>query len=370
LATLIAAVQILLLVLWVLHQKQATKATLPSAILNLVVSVTLPVISWAEDALSLRPSTLLASYLSSTAVLDLAQARTLWLAWEVPLLPSTFSASIGLKILLLVLELQSKRSSFLPQHKSLPTESTSGIVNRSLLWWTTGLLKQGYRGQIELESLPPVDHELRSELLGEKMRQAWDARLRPERRLEFMWASLFALWWPCCQAMAPRLAMIGFSYAQPFLISAALAMLSAPWDDTMEAKSSGLLAATVLVYVGIAISKQFSDHRLSRVVTMVRGMTVSLVHDHALQVQSGPHDLATTITLMSTDAEAMAESITRLHEILARAVEIPIGLYLLARHLGWACGKLTIEPFSSRIFSVLDPHMDEQRQSLSVADSL
>lgn len=343
LATLLAAGQILLLVLWVSHTGHATNTTIPSSVLNVIVSVILPAVSWAEDAFSFRPSTLLSSFLLSTAVLDVAQARTLWLASNKPLLPSVFSTIIALKVLLLVLELRSKTSSLLPQYRGLPAESTSGIVSRSFLWWMIGLLRKGYKGQIKLESLFPVDHALQSDILGERIRRAWDARAKPERRLELFWASLSALWWPCCQATVPRLAMIGFYYAQPFVMAAAVTLLSEPWDNSVKGKSYGLLAATALVYVGIAITKQLSDHRLSRVVTMVRGMTVSLVHDHALQVQSGEHDLAATITLMSTDAEAMAESITRLHEILARMIEIPIGVYLLARHLGWTCGKPIID---------------------------
>ncbi len=60
--------------------------------------------------------------------------------------------------------------------------------------------------------------------------------------------------WPLLAAIFPRLCLIGFSFAQPFLINRAILFANSP--DTLENRNVGygLVGAYFLVYIGIAVS--------------------------------------------------------------------------------------------------------------------
>jgi ATP-binding cassette, subfamily C (CFTR/MRP), member 1 len=51
----------------------------------------------------------------------------------------------------------------------------------------------------------------------------------------------------------PRLCLVGFNYAQPFLISSAIAFVSQPIKDQNKNDGYGLIGATGLIYLGIAV---------------------------------------------------------------------------------------------------------------------
>lgn len=58
-------------------------------------------------------------------------------------------------------------------------------------------------------------------------------------------------------AVPPRLCMIGFTYAQPFLISRAIDLMLEPRNTMSNNEGYGLIAATALIYLGIAVCTQF-----------------------------------------------------------------------------------------------------------------
>jgi ATP-binding cassette subfamily C (CFTR/MRP) protein 1 len=64
------------------------------------------------------------------------------------------------------------------------------------------------------------------------------------------------------KAILPRLALIGFTYAQPFLITAALNFLSMPASKRNVDHAYGLICATALIYLGIAVSLKTSAYTM------------------------------------------------------------------------------------------------------------
>lgn len=310
---------------------------MPAAALNLLVAVQTFGLSWVEDTRSVRPSSLLNAYLFLTLLLDLAQARTLWLRQTNTAIAAVFSASIAAKAALLFLESRNKRRHLVARYRELPPEATSGILNRSVLWWLNGLFRRGYRALISFDSLWLLDEELTSDRISNKIQRAWERRRIPERRAEFPWAICRALWWPIAQAAIPRIFLILFTFAQPLLISGALYLLSHPRDQMSGVLGQALVGATVLLYIGLAVSRLLYEHRLYRAVTMARGATVSLIYSRALLIRDGLYDEAASITLMSTDTDRVVAVLESLFELWARAIELVVGIYLLARQLGWVC---------------------------------
>jgi len=80
--------------------------------------------------------------------LDIARARTRRLLPEYPareVVAGIFTASVGVKAVVIVLEGLGKRSILLEAWREASRESTSGVFNRSLFWWLNGLLVSGSR---------------------------------------------------------------------------------------------------------------------------------------------------------------------------------------------------------------------------------
>jgi ATP-binding cassette subfamily C (CFTR/MRP) protein 1 len=338
-AAVFASLQLVLLVLQVrlLGRGRGLSVSVAAAVVNLVASLHILALSWAEDARSVRPSSLITVYLLLSLVFDVPQARTRWLLGTHSSLAAVFTASIGAKVVLLALECINKRRYLQSEYRSLPPESTSGILNRSLLWWLNDLFNRGYRTLLPFDALYVLDRELTSDALGEKIARAWAQRRVPERRFEYPLVVCRALWWPILQIIIPRLFLVGFTFAQPFLITSALDLLIQPHNQVTRDQGYGLIGATALVYVGLAVSTLLFEHCLYRAITMFRGATVLLIHQHTLEIRDGAYDASAAITLMSTDTDSVIKATERVNEVWARAIEVAVGIYLLARQLGWPC---------------------------------
>ncbi|KAF3026419.1 hypothetical protein E8E14_010909 [Neopestalotiopsis sp. 37M] len=338
-STVLAVLQVSLIVLWCnLPPEGRTRASVPSAALNLVAAVELSALTWIEDVRSVRPSSLLNIYLIFTIFFDAVQVRTLYLLSTANnALSAAFASAIAVKVVLLFLEAGRKTAYLMPRYKSLPPESTSSIINRSFLWWVNDLFYSGLRSVLTSDDLYVLDGKLASASLHADIAQAWWRRAKPERRFEFPWAACRALWRPLLLVIFPRLCMIGFTFAQPFLISATLSLLSEPSDQQSTNAGYGIIGATALVYLGLAVSTLNYNQNLYRFVTMFRGATVSLIYEHALAISSEAYDESGALTLMSTDVDRIILCLIDLNECWARTIEVIVGITLLALQLGWVC---------------------------------
>lgn len=336
-AAVLAGIQLALLVLWSIDTAGQTKASLPLAVLDLIVATQFLALTWMEDTRSVRPSSLLNTYLLFTLLLDLAQARTLWLRKFSTAISGLFTARIATKASLLVLEAQSKRNYLKAIYQALPPESIGGILNRSLLWWVNGLFRHGFRSLLTIEDLYVLDRRLSSIHLRAKVQKAWDARRKPERRFEFPLVICKALWRQLLYAAVPRVFLIGFTFAQPFLISRLLNFLAGPDDQKTANVGYGLIGATALIYLGLAVSSLHYNQNIYRFITMFRGATVSCIYDHLLVLPDATYDKSGALTLMDTDVERIAQVLTELNECWARSIEVIVGVTLLALQLGWVC---------------------------------
>jgi hypothetical protein len=62
---------------------------------------------------------------------------------------------------------------------------------------------------------------------------------------------------PLALMVFPRICLIGFNYAQPFLISSAITFVSQPIEAQNKNDGYGLIAAAGLIYFGIAVCADF-----------------------------------------------------------------------------------------------------------------
>lgn len=290
-----------------------------------------------EDARSIKPSTTISLYLLLTGILDVPQARTLWLYRTYDVNAALFSAAIATKLLLLGLESTEKRPHLLPNFQNLPYEATSGILSRGFMWWLNRTFKKGYSNTLSMKDLDVLDDSMLSSQLREKTLAAWKRRKRPERKLEVPLAVCKALWPQLVAICVPRLILIGFTFAQPFLIAKTLNMLSRKVSKTSSIQAVIITSATAFVFIGLAVLRLHYSQQVTRFIVMFRGAAVAIIYESALRIQDGVYDEATAVTLMSTDIDQIAGSLTQINECWARLIEVILGIVLLARELGYIC---------------------------------
>ena len=67
-------------------------------------------------------------------------------------------------------------------------------------------------------------------------------------------ATVSSLRWGYLSCIFPRLCFIGFEFAQPFLITRAINYVSEPVTSETKNEGYGLIAATAIIYIGLAVS--------------------------------------------------------------------------------------------------------------------
>lgn len=171
-ALLLSGIQLALLVCWSTNN-YVTRATVPSAVLSFLASFAILFLSRLEYSRSVQPSFILSIYLLASAVFDAIQVRTLFLRHDKPEILGLFTTNIAVKLVLLILECQSKQKFLRPPYNNYSPEATSGILNRSFFWWINPILATGFRKLITLDDLFVTDSSLNSEILLDEMQISW-----------------------------------------------------------------------------------------------------------------------------------------------------------------------------------------------------
>ncbi|TVY88460.1 ABC transporter [Lachnellula willkommii] len=360
-ALLLVGVQLGLLIAWA--PQPPTRATVPSSVLSLLAALAILFLSLLEHSRAVQPSFLVNIYLLVSLSFDAVQTRTLYLRHEKGTILGLFTANIAIKATLLLLESKNKRRCLNPPYNSYPPEAISGVFNRSFFWWLNPTLANGFRKLLTLDDLFKTDNNLLSRPLQERARHYWD-KYRTSSRFALLYTIFQCIRLPLAYVVFPRLCLIGFNYTQPFLISSAIAYVSLPIEEQNKNVGYGLIGATGLIYLGIALSTANYTHQMYRAVTTFRGSTVSLIYAKTLELQAEVYDESTALTLMSTDIDRLSTSLEAACEIWARAIELAIGLWLLERQLGWICvAPLLIVAgsifFSSKVATRVGPRQRE-----------
>ncbi|THY61419.1 putative ABC transporter [Aureobasidium pullulans] len=353
LTSLLTITQLALLISWTTQAHIQTTATIPALCLGLIVSSAMFFLSALTHTRSMRPSSLTSVYLLFSAIFDAAQARTIFLHRISTVLSSLMCLAIALKLALLISESWNKRSWLPSEYKALSPEATSGIVSRGLLWWLNPFFLIGFRTLFAQEDIYAIDPEMRSQGIGRKLEELFRQGLgastpsilnddaNSSAPLPSLWTlpkACFRCFWVDIAAMIPtRLALVGFTYAQTFLFTRAINYLS--HQERLENNTGyGLIAATFIIYVGIAVSTALYQQQITRIMTKLRGALITMIYDRMLVISDGAKKDGAALTLIST--ESLANSMShgpeslRLHGLLYRQVGavciVPVILTLVA----------------------------------------
>ena len=215
------------------------------------------------------------------------------------------------------------------------------------------MLIQGYQILIQPDQLGAIKEDFASdELLNALKRSYTKGRLSNLRRIEFvilmpntgyqkshrlMKSCLIALMSSVLAPVLPRLALMAFRYSQPFLFEAIISFAQKPAFERSQNDGYGLIAATGLLYLSLAISLTYYQHKTFQLVTRLRGALVSLLYLKTLT--SPPQSLTerAPVTLMSVDVDGITSAAPNAHEIWASPVEIGVAVWLLQRQIGVMC---------------------------------
>ncbi|GKZ33772.1 hypothetical protein AbraIFM66950_003807 [Aspergillus brasiliensis] len=254
-AVCLVALQIASVVEWARHD--LVRTAIPAVALSLVDALSIAILSTIEHDRSVRPSSLLSIYLLLSTLFDAVQVRTLFIRHYPSSLGALSATTVALKLLLLALEAQNKRSYLKEPHLAIPPESTSGVFARTVFWWLNRLFVNGFRKLLTLEDLFPTDQDLDSGSLRRKIGRAWKLYQSSQTR-SLIFASFTSLRWAVLRTIFPRLCLIGFSYAQTFFIQRALEHLQRPNTQLIRNEGYGLIGAAALIYGGIAVCNRIA----------------------------------------------------------------------------------------------------------------
>ncbi|KAH7025269.1 ABC transporter [Microdochium trichocladiopsis] len=342
-AVSLAALNIALVGLWARDGGYAvtnTRASTANAVLAFVASVAVCALTWLEHDRSRRPASLLSIYLYLSVLLDLARTRTLWLLDPgSSAIAALFTTTLVMRLVTAALESFQKGASANIDDKVSTPEAIRGPLSTATFTWLLPLLRGGYRKVFSVNDLYPVDEWLSSKDLHETLQREWEKvpnKAAPNALL-FTWLRVFAgaFWAPA----VPRLFIIAFTYAQPFLIQAAVEFASAPKGMPYDNYGYGLIGAFFLVYAGMAISVGQFYWRLRRMISMTRSSVVGLIFNESLLID--PHGPGANplgaLTLANADTDAAQQGLYQAHDLWSSIVEIVIADYLIWRQMGAAC---------------------------------
>ena len=88
--------------------------------------------------------------------------------------------------------------------------------------------------------------------------------------------------------VGPRIALIGFTFCQPFLINSTLSHLQEPSTTRDPNIGYGLIGATIIIYTGMALSTALYWYYHERSMWMARGALASAIYRKTTEVCCPP----------------------------------------------------------------------------------
>ena len=169
----LALSQCALLVSWALA-KDTSRIAVAAASLSFLACLGLLWLSSVEHMRSAKPSDIISVFILISIILDIPQARTLWLRHRSDTaVAATFTACLAIKIVILFLEARSKRPWLLPPYRAYAPEALANIFDRTVLWWLGPLFLLAYRKNINFEDLYGIDDSLLSDSVEDRFMHYW-----------------------------------------------------------------------------------------------------------------------------------------------------------------------------------------------------
>ncbi|OTB09427.1 hypothetical protein M426DRAFT_18072 [Hypoxylon sp. CI-4A] len=270
-----------------------------ACVLRLVAALCMMGLSWVDHSRSPRPSMFLSAYLLLSLLFDVAQVRTYWLASSTRpeiAFTSIFTAALGMKVAMLLLEAQRKTQWVTWDSKDHSPEETSGIYSLGVYYWLNQLFFEGYNKVLEIRDLYPLDQNMAANLLSQRLAQHVDSvNLKKENLTQ---------------------------------------RLSEPSNELPANVGYGFIGASIAIYASIAVSTAFYWYFHHRMLYMARGTLVTAIYTKTIEARISNEEEKASLTLMSTDVEKVMLGFRFLHEFWANLIEVALASWLLYNYIG------------------------------------
>ncbi|KAJ5292013.1 hypothetical protein N7478_001264 [Penicillium angulare] len=237
-----AALRLAILIITSLNTFELRTLSFATDTICLIAAIVIPALGFFGHSRSPRPSILLSSFLSLTTLLDIAQVRTLWLLAKSPSelnYVKLLTVAVVYKAVLFVLESLQRRSWLKWDWKIHSPEETTGIYGLGSYFWLAPIFAQGYRKILDLSDLYPLDQKVAVETLQPSFaRYSKNMRFNGDKN-RLTKALARALLVPLLLPVVPRVALLGFTHCQPFLIESILNWLEEPNNTLKSDKGYG-----------------------------------------------------------------------------------------------------------------------------------
>ncbi|KAB8236980.1 ABC transporter [Aspergillus alliaceus] len=324
-----ALVQLVQLCLWARPSMPRTDLSLAASCLSLVAIVGFGCLSHYEHCRSIRPSKSLNCFFLFTILLYIPRLRTLWAIEGLQAVAAMSIVSAILSLLLLGFEMAEKKHILSASGSAMPPETWAGAFNRGLFWWLNPLLQAGSKKTLTLNDLFPMQKTMVPEpAVVDQFSRLWDRYEAQDQWQSLVGPLLNTLKWDLLAGIIPRLAQIGFTFAQPYLIRSTVTLLITQGTNA-RSRGLGLIAAYTIVYVGQGISSAQTQHKSYRLMASMRGILVTMIYRKVMTMPIHSGDDASAITAMNTDVDRVTAGFQHIHETWATFIELPLCLWLL-----------------------------------------
>lgn len=329
------ALQLTVLIQWATTHHARPATAIPSAVLSLLAISLLACLSYLHHRTTTVPSPLIECSLFFTSLFEAVQVRSYWLRTPDLQGPAiATSISLAVRVFTLFVESQSQKKGIeAPTSFKSSVEPRYGLIGQVSFWWLNPLFLFGWKSTIPLKWLWSVDTALSSEGLANAFANTKSSCERTGLIAKHSLAlKCLRLCNPPLRASAvTRLGLLAATYAQPFLTERVVAYLghgSEPGPDEMHI-GRGLIGATAVIYLSIAVTTAHYKHQVYRAITMTRGVLVLAIYRKILVLGEASEELLGAMTLMSTDVERIAAGLQEVHDIWASLLGTVVGCTIL-----------------------------------------
>ncbi|KAJ6785358.1 hypothetical protein PWT90_03233 [Aphanocladium album] len=337
------------LVLWKRVSTFYSDLSLPAASISLVSSICILCILYVADTRSVRTSSFLSVFLGVTLLFDIVVTRSYFRRDGLRLLGPLHIVMITLKLALVILEEVSKRSRFCSEslRSDASSELTSGFWNRAVFGWLNSFLVFGFQKDLKVEHLPAIDEDLQCIQQYHRFVPNWK-QVNKVSKFALPKALLRTVAWEATKILLPRLVFVGLTFSQPFLLFSVVRAVNGDLDN--EAARS-LIFATVIIFVGKAITRAVYEHMLYRITTGARGTLIVAIYEKIQRLPIEELEESAGITLMTTGTYAVEQMLELLYDVLSCVIQVALGVWALNLYVGPVCFLIFIPGIVSFIAS-------------------
>lgn len=327
-----------------------------AASVELLAAISLMAMLYIDHRHCIRSSGFLAMYLLITFGIDIIKCRSYFIRSGLGALGSLAAATATLRFVLLILEERSKHHLLLDddlRNISGP-EATCGFFTRLLFLFLYPMFMRGFSRQLRVSDLEKLGSDFSSKLLHQKLQNAWEMDRIAGSKYQLFLACFYAFKRDLMLICVPRLANIGATFSQPYLIQ--LVTETADFDANGESykvsagRRGGMQFSTALIFITLAVAKAAATHLSNILTAKVRGAVIAKLMDktHALNEQEAKK--SAVLTHMSSDITQIVKGLPAFVDIPMVVLEVAVGVFLLSRFIGSSCFLVLLPVLGANLF--------------------